>query len=214
MSNSGLTPRSYMYRLLSNIYAGELTTENIESIRSGDTAKLMNALEEIEPYAAIIIRLKEYFAGITDFKQAALDLAESYAWLFHGVAGPHAASLTASVYLSQNGNILQEPEADFFKLLQTYGLSSKNYANEPCDHLSVILEFVSWLNEQAEAAEDSGSWREEQKFVIDNYLLSWLPDFAAQCKQGDRLGFYAGLAEDTLAFVTEDARQLKYSCES
>jgi TorA-specific chaperone len=209
MSDLMLTPRSYIYRLLSNFFAKELTTENIESIKSGDTARLMDALKEIEPYSTIINSLKEYFIKITDAKQAYFDLAESYAWLFHGVAGPQAAPLTASVYLSQNGNIRQEPEAELFKLMQSYGLSYKNYAKEPCDHLSVILEFVSWLNEQAETAEDPAPWTEEQKLVIEKYLLSWLPDFAARCRQGDRLGFYAALAENTLEFVTEDARQIK-----
>ena len=201
-------PRSYMYRLLSNFFAGELTVENIESIHRGDTAGLMDALEEIESYAPIISRVKEYFIHVEDSQQAALDLAESYAWLFHGVAGPQAASLTASVYLSQNGNIRQEPEADFHNLLHKYGLSYTNYENEPCDHLSVILEFVSWLNEQAEAAHDPGPWKEAQKLVIEKYLLSWLPDFSAQCARGDGLGFYACLAETTLAFVTEDFRRL------
>lgn len=212
MNVSGHTPRSYMYRLLSNFYARELTPENIESIQNGHTAGLMDALKEIKSYASILLRLKACFAGITDRNQAALDLAESYAWLFHGVAGPNAAPLTASVYLSPTGNIFQEPEAAFYKLLQKYHLSSKNYANEPCDHLSVILEFVSWLDEQAQAADDSGPWLKEQKIAIETYLLSWLPDFAAQCRQGDRLGFYADLAQDTLAFVTEDALQLSQAC--
>ena len=208
MGQSEHIPRRYMYRLLSNFYASELTPEAIESIQCGDTATLMDALEEIESYASTINRLKAYFAEITDYEQAALDLAESYAWLFHGVAGAHAAPLTASFYLSESGNIFQEPEAAFFNLLQKFGLSAKNCANEPCDHLSVILEFVSWLDEQAEASDNPGPWAEEQKSVIEKYLLSWLPAFAAQCRRGDRLGFYAGLADDTLAFITEDARQL------
>lgn len=212
MNNSGHTPRSYMYRLLSNFYARELTPENIQSIQCQDTARLMDALEEIKSCAATIHHLKAYFAAITDVNQAALDLAESYAWLFHGVAGPHAAPLTASVYLSRNGNIFQEPEADFYKYLQKYELSYKNYANEPCDHLSVILEFVSRLDEQAQNAEDTGPWIKEQKTAIETYLLTWLPDFAAQCRKGDRLGFYAGLAQDTLDFVSEDVRQLSQAC--
>lgn len=201
-----------MYRLLSNFFAGELSPENIKNIQSGETSQLMEALEYIEAYASIMIRLKTYFAGITDLNQAALDLAESYAWLFHGVAGPPPAPLSSSVYLSSNGNILQEPEADFYALLQKYQWSTKTYANEPCDHLSVILEFISRLDKQAEAAEDPGPWLQEQKTTIEKHLLSWLPDFAARCRQGDSLGFYADLAEYTLAFVTEDNQQLSLVC--
>lgn len=212
MNNSGNTPRSYMYRLLSIFFAKELSPENIKNIQSGETSQLMEALEGIEAYAPIMIRLKEYFAEMTDLNHAALDLAESYAWLFHGVAGPPPAPLSSSVYLSPNGNILQEPEAEFYTLLQKYQLSSKTYANEPCDHLSVILEFISRLDEQAETAENPGPWIQEQKTAIEKHLLSWLPDFATRCRQGDNLGFYADLAKDTLAFVTEDNRQLSLVC--
>ena len=208
MSDFSLSSRSYMYRLISGFFARELTAENIRSIQAGDTAELMNTLEEIQVYAPIIEHLKVYFDAITDTKKAALDLAESYAWLFHGVAGPDAAPLTASVYLSPNGNIRQEPDAEIHTLLQKYGLSFKNYVNEPCDHLSVILEFVAWLNEQAQTAKDQAPWMKEEKLVIEKYLLSWLPDFVQQCHQGDKEGFYASLARDTLTFVTDDARQL------
>ena len=208
MGDSKLTPQSYMYRLLAGFFARELTDENIRSIQTGDTAELMNALEEIQAYAPIIAHLKDYFNAVTGTEQAVLDLAESYAWLFHGVAGPNAASLTASVYLSPNGNLRQEPDAEIHTLSQKHGLSFKNCVNEPCDHLSVILEFVAWLNEQAQSAEDPAPWIKEQKFVIEKYLLSWLPDFAEQCQQGDRIGFYAWLAKDTLVFVTDDAQQL------
>lgn len=201
--------RGHMYRLLSGFFAKELTCENIESLQNGIDAKVLDILEQVSSYTGMISRLKRYFAAIEDPKQAALDLSESYAWLFHGVAGSQAANLTASVYLSQNESLLQEPEADFHQLLQRHGLSTKNRAHEPCDHLAVILEFVSWLNEKAKAAEDPAPWEETQKSVIEKYLLSWLPDFAEKCRQGDQLGFYADLAEDTLAFVTDDAGQLR-----
>ena len=201
--------RGHMYRLFSGFFAKELTRENLESLQNGAGAGLLDALEQIPSYSSIISRLKRCVAAIEDLPQAALDLAESYAWLFHGVAGPHSANLTASVYLSKNGNLLQEPEAELHRLLQRHGLSTKNYAHEPCDHLAVILEFVAWLNEQAQAADNPVPWQETQQLVIEKYLLGWLPDFAAKCRQGDQLGFYADLAEDTLAFVSEDAEQLR-----
>ena len=208
MRDLKMTPRNYMYRLLSNFFARELTVENIESIRDGETARLMNALKETVSYAPFIQHLEAYFVKNTDAAQVSLDLAESYAWLFHGVASPLDAPLTASVYLSQNGVTFQEPEMALHERMHHYGISYVKDANEPCDHLSVILEFVSWLGEKAEIAGERDVYMEEQKQIIEKYLLSWLPDFAARCKKGDILGFYASLAQDTLDFVIEDSRQL------
>lgn len=207
MDASGISSRSCMYRLLSSLFARELTGADIESIQSGGMAELMNALEAIDSCALLIRGLKNYFVDLTDVKKAALDFAESYAWLFHGVAGPDAVPLTASVYLGPDGKLCQQTEVDFFKLLGKYGLCPKSYAHEPCDHLSVILEFVSWLDDQALSNEDSEPWLAEQQTVIETYLLSWLPDFAARCKRSDSHGFYAWLAEETLEFVADDVRQ-------
>lgn len=209
-----ITPRSCMYRLLSRFFAKELTPEDIESIQKGDIANLMNALEKIDSYALMIRRLKDCFADITDAKKAALDLAESYAWLFHGVAGPDAVPLTASEYLSPGGDLFQKTEADFSELLRRYGLCSTNFAHEPSDHLSVILEFVSWLDDRAQSDENTDPWMIGQQRVIKDYLLSWLPDFAERCGQSDPKGFYGRLAEQTLTFVSNDARQFLPAVES
>ena len=123
------------------------------------------------------------------------------------MAGPDAVPLTASVYLGPDGNLCQKTEADFFNLLGKYGLCSTNYAHEPCDHLSIILEFVSWLDDRAQTEENSEPWITEQQRVVNTYLLSWLPEFAARCGQSDAKGLYGWLARETLAFVSDDARQ-------
>ncbi|MDM8541963.1 molecular chaperone TorD [Desulfococcaceae bacterium HSG9] len=202
-------PRSCMYRLLASLYARELTQENIIGFQAGPGRKLLDALETVETYAPLVIHLKKHFAEITDPKQAVLDLAESYSWNFHGVAGPHAAHLYASVYLSENGITHREIERELHNILREHGLSSVNYEREPCDHLSVILEFVSWLDEQAGTEQQQDAWQKTQKIIIEKYLLTWLPEFVAKCKQGDRLGFYSALAEETLAFVEADFKQIQ-----
>ena len=206
-----MTPRCYMYRLLSHLFAKELTVENIESIRSGHAAELMDALKKTAAYAPVICHLKSYFDQMTEAEQAALDLAESYAWLFHGLGGPPDAPLTASAYVGQNGDTFQQSEMAFHDLMHQYGISYVRDGKEPCDHLSVILEFISWLEEKSAASGETHHWRDAQERVIDDYLLNWLPEFAARCKKTDPSGFYASLAKDTLDVVTEDSRQFMSS---
>ncbi len=196
--------RSFMYRLLASLYARELTEENIIGFKEGPGSKLLNTLKEVKAYTPIATFLINYFSKITYPKKTTLDLAESYAWNFHGVGGPHAAPLYASVYVNAKGSTHQKIERELHKILLEHGLSSVNYKKEPCDHLAIILEFVSWFDEQDGTDQQIETWQKNQKTVIENYLLNWLPEFVAKCKQGDRLGFYSALAEETLALVKTD----------
>ena len=197
--------RSSMYRLLAGLFAKELTEENIVGFQNGDGSQLLDALETVQAYAPAVRRLKVYFDTITDPGQSALDLAESYAWNFHGVGGPHATPLYASVYLSKSGATHQEVEGKLRKIINEQGLSSGISEQEPYDHLSVILEFVAWMDEKKKHTQQ----RKYQGKFIEKYLLSWLPAFVSKCNQADRLGFYSALSTVTLAFVEADLVQIR-----
>ncbi len=207
LENPAPEARSSMYRLLASLFARELTEENIAGFQGGNASQLLDALEKVPGYAPIISHLKLYFSNMTDTQQAALDLAESYAWNFHGVGGPHSAPLYASVYLSRNKATHQEIERELHSIIREQGLTSENSGKESYDHLSVILEFVSWLDEKEESVQQRDVIQKFRKEIIKKYLLSWLPAFSAQCNHADRLGFYSGLATTALAFVEADNRQ-------
>ena len=195
---------SSIYRLIASLFARELTEENIIGFQKGPGFKLLEALETIVVYAPVTTYLKKYFAKIEDPKKAVLNLAESYAWNFHGAGGPHASSLYASVYLSGKGSTHQKIERELHQILMEHGLSSVNYETEPCDHLAVILEFISWLSKQEGSDEQQNTWQNTQKLIIEKFLLTWLSKFVTQCKHGDRFGFYSVLAEKTLVLVETD----------
>lgn len=199
--------RSSVYRLLAGLFARELTEENIVGFQVGNGSELLDALEKVEPYAPIARYLKVYFAKVADPGQAALDLAESYAWNFHGVGGPHAAPLYASMYLSKNSVTHQEVERELRKIIFGQGLSSENADREPYDHLSVILEFIAWLDETEDSVQQRAFTQKTRKKIIEKYLLSWLPAFVTRCNHADRHGFYSGLAAVALAFVEADYKQ-------
>jgi TorA-specific chaperone len=193
-----------MYRLLASFFASELTQENIAGLQNGNGSHLLDALLEVETYAPFTTYLKTFFSQITDPQQAALDLAESYAWNFHGVGGPSAAPLYASVYLSKSGATHQQAERELGSIIRRQGLSSENPDMEAYDHLSVILEFIAWLDEKEESAQQRILAQELRTEIIDKYLLSWLPAFVSQCTDADQPGFYSDLAVAALAFTQAD----------
>jgi TorA-specific chaperone len=196
--------RSSMYRLLASFFARELTQENIVGFQNGNGSHLLNALIEVETYAPFTTYLKTFFSQITDPQQAALDLAESYAWNFHGVGGPSAAPLYASVYLSESGATHQEVEGELSSIIRGQGLSSQNPDREAYDHLSVILEFIAWLDEKEESTQQRILTQKLRTEIIDKYLLTWLPAFVSQCTDADQPGFYSDLAVAALAFTQAD----------
>ena len=192
-----------MYRLLAGLFAKELTKEKIVSFREGKGRQLLDALETVEAYALIVRRLRVYFTRISNPEQAALDLAESYAWNFHGVGGTHSAPLYASVYLSESGATHQQVERELRGIIRGQGLSSNDSEREPYDHLSVILEFIAWMDEHEDGIEQQA----DSKEIVERYLLSWLPAFVSQCQRADKQGFYSDLALVTLGFVEADFSQ-------
>ena len=199
--------RSSVYRLLASLFARELSEENIHGFLRGNAGQLLNALETVPECDAIIRHLKTFFSNITDTEQAGLDLAESYAWNFHGAGGPHSTPLYASVYLSKSKATHQETEQELRGLLHAQKLTSKISEQEPYDHLSVILEFVAWLDEMEGGVRLRQSAQKLRQEVIEKYLLSWLPVFTSRCSNADRLGFYSGLAKATLTYIETDYMQ-------
>jgi len=199
--------RSSVYRLLASLFARELSEENIHGFQRGNAGQLLNALETVPECVAIIRHLKTFFSNITDTKQTGMDLAESYAWNFHGAGGPRSSPLYASVYLSKSKATHQETEQALRGLLHEQKLSSTNSEQEPYDHLSVILEFVAWLDEMEGDVRLRDSVQKLRHEVIEKYLLSWLPIFTGRCTNADRLGFYSGLAKATLTFIEADYKQ-------
>ena len=175
MSATILDARSSVYRLLADLYARELSGEQLSSFINGNGQELLGALDTVPECAAIVAHLNRSFGSIDDPQQAVLDFAESYAWNFHGVGGPGSPSLYASTYLSKTRSTHQETESELRKIMTAHGLHSVNSDDVPYDHLSIILEFVAWLDEKGAHAEPD----EVRQKVIDQYLLSWLPAFVS-----------------------------------
>ena len=80
-----------MYRLLAGLFARELTADKFVGFQRGHGGQLLGALESIEEYAPLARFLITQFTKMADPEQTVLDLAESYAWNFHGVGGPYHA---------------------------------------------------------------------------------------------------------------------------
>lgn len=109
------------------------------------------------------------------------------------------ASPCESVWLDEDGLIMQEPMFQIREWYARYGIAVADWRKRTDDHLVNQLQFIAFLLEGTPAK----TALEETARFLDEHLLRWIDGF------GDRIGtrtgvrFYAGLALLTAAYLNE-----------
>ncbi len=131
---------------------------------------------------------------------AALDeLAADYAdiYLNHGLQ----ASPCESVWLDEDGLIMQEPMFQIRDWYQRYELAAEDWRVRSDDHLSLQLQFMAHLVYTADKAESPVDTLGELARFMDEHPLRWIDDFAQRVAQRCATPFYAGLALLTASYL-------------
>lgn len=142
-----------------------------------------------------------------------MDYSREYSRLF---CLGNAVAISESVYVSPLHLTMQEQEMEVSNLYKACNFDMKHTANEPQDHLSYELMFMSFLSkgtyqniEKVNTAQ-ADSLINLQKSFIKNHLLNWLGYFLSSVKkykEGDRL--YYPLSCLLLGFIEEDSAFLE-----
>lgn len=130
----------------------------------------------------------------------------------------HTLSMECPPYETQYEypHIFQQTQglADIAGFYRAFGLEVSNSAGERLDHITVELEFMSFMAyKHAYAMAQHG---EEQVMIcldalkkfMKEHLGRWVPTFTAQLARKAGEGFYKELAELTAWWVLQDAKQL------
>ena len=140
--------------------------------------------------------------GLTDIPtalgQEALDrLAADYAniYLNYGLR----ASPCESVWLDEDGLIMQEPMFQVRNWYRRYGVQGEDWRLRTDDHLVNEIRFVAHLLSLDEA---DGRLEDVTRFM-DEHPLLWIDEFAQRVAARCDTGFYAGLALLTAAYLDE-----------
>lgn len=130
----------------------------------------------------------------------------------------HTLSMECPPYETQYEypHIFQQTQAlaDIAGFYRAFGLEVSNSAGERLDHITVELEFMSFMAyKHAYAMTQHGEEQVEicldalKKFMKE-HLGRWVPTFAAQLARKAGEGFYKELAELTAWWVLKDAERL------
>jgi TorA maturation chaperone TorD len=159
-------------------------------------------LQKICPEAALFSASMEE----SILKYSNEDLLVEYARLFVGPFGLQAPPY-GSVYLDGGRRVMGDSTMGVSRMYQEEGLSGNDEFRELPDHISVELEFMSFLIfKEIEAMEklDLGTALEaveKQNKFLGEFLSRWVEPFCEKIKEGTDNEFYTALAHCTSTFV-------------
>ncbi|MCL6269921.1 molecular chaperone TorD [Sansalvadorimonas sp. 2012CJ34-2] len=200
MSDITSQNRAQMYWWLSSLVAMEFDEQQLEALFSDKMNQFMGSLAQEPELKQSAEKLMGAVSKLRLREDLQLELAADYAGLFLG-AGRSGVQPYASVYLSEDGLMMQEPHHNMVALLKKHGFAQTKEYKEPADHLAVILDFMGNLAVQGASAE-------EQLNCLDTCLLSWLDDWSQGVEKCDSFGFYAAVSDLIVDFCRADRKQL------
>lgn len=171
-------------------------------------ANLTSLMEELAvPAGEHCRRLEE---GLRENRQE--ELLVEYAALFLGPFGASAQPY-GSVYLEHSRQLMGESTMVVKKMYQDAGIGQE--AEGPPDHISLELEFMSYLAQriaQALASGDEAGFAEFSRRQREFYtvcLARWIPPFCNAIRENARLPFYGALADCLVAFIAAEPRRIQ-----
>ncbi len=198
--------RASIYWWLSTLFAKEVGSDQLKVYWGQQGQVFLEGLAEALPAIDArdsLERLKQALTSLKQMPQPHLELAADFAQSFLGDNRTSALPY-ASVYLSDGGQLFQEPHDEMLALLKSQGLAVTEQFKEPADHLAIMLDYlgnqVLRLLEAKTDSQRAALYRQQQDF-IEERLLTWVPEFKQRCERITGSGFYpavAGLLGDFL----------------
>lgn len=208
-NQSSAAIREDVYRLLAACYYSPTPALLDENCCQTLAALLSGLAPEAAAHAAEAAKLS---AG-----QSVETLAVEHARLFLGpfqlVAPPYG-----SYYLDDKKTVMGDSTAGVAEFYNACGLHLADDFHELPDHITVELEFISFLafsQRQAEAAAKNDELTRLlglQREFLDKFLMPWLEPFTAAVICDGEAPFYQALARCTAAFVNADSAALAVPC--
>jgi TorA maturation chaperone TorD len=202
---AGAMARADLCRFIAGCYyepSVEFAEENLfDSIIAAATQVDLQLAEQA-------LRLRDHFAA-----ESLQTLLVDYARLFLGP--PKAlAQPYASVWLTGDSTLMQEPTTGLLRLYEEAGLGIDESFRELPDHIAVELEFLYLLTyreaqaRQANEQEKMAATRAIRQRFVEQHLARWIDAFADAVRSTARTEFYrelAGLTARLLAVLRVDA---------
>ncbi|MDF2630178.1 MAG: dmsD2 [Symbiobacteriaceae bacterium] len=205
-----LEARGFAYGLLAQAFLAEPERMLIPSLAESGAVGLFPYAEEpglIRDGVAEVAAYVGDAASVTD--EGYGSLLWDYTRLFIG-PGKVPAPPWESAYRSAERLLFQEETLGVRRAYAAYGLASAKVGSEPDDHMGLELQFMYETCRVAAERLGAGDWAgveqvlRDQRAFLDEHLLQWAGDFAADVVVGAQVGFYRGLGRVLQGFLPVD----------
>jgi len=193
ISRENIKERAALYRLLSRLFAKEADEALLDKLKNKAFPKAQGLLGE--GYRQLGAWLDSMDGNAVE--ELAVDYAG--ALLAAGSADGAAAIPVESLYGAER-LFMQESCGDARNWYARYGLG-RSGADMMEDHLAAELEFMAYLCENGEIA--------EQKAFLESHLINWLPAYTADLEKYAKTDFYKAAGKMTLGFVSMEKELLE-----
>ena len=211
--------REVTYAAMSDLFLSLIETKQIQMLI--DLMPMYEEMAENTDNQHIKYGVSHLLEAVNEYKNSddtarknlLVDYSREYSRLF---CLGNAAAISESVYVSPLHLTMQEQELEVSKLYKACNFDMKHTTNEPQDHLSYELMFMSYLSKGTYQNMEKGDNTQAeslinlQKSFIKDHLLNWLGYFLSSVKkykEGDRL--YYPLSCLLLGFIEEDSAFLE-----
>ncbi len=185
--------------LLARLHREEIPPDLLQALRTTEFPAGLGLRLVSEPGAGAARAMAEALADLPEPLSAkqrnTLDADFADIYLNHRLQ----AAPNESVWLDQEGLMMQEPMFQVRHWYRRFDLASRDWRHFPDDHLSLQLQFSAHLfllGQDLELLEDIVRFNDE-------HLLRWIGDFSTRVAQRCGTDFYAALAVLTQVYLDE-----------
>ena len=203
-----LQVREYLYRLLSRLYRTEV-----------DEALLKQLMEMEFPVDCKNERLASGYKQLVNYMKhnrldSRIELEVDYAKVFlgAGLAEGSAAFPYESVYTSPKKILMQEARDQVLEIYRAHNMDVNSMnCYFPADHISLELEFMGRLCQQASHFYEENKTKEmlvilkEQDKFLEKHLMNWIPEFSSDVEKYSSTDFYRAVAKMTEGYLDLDS---------
>lgn len=197
--------RAFAYRVLANAFLAEPVRDQIQALAASGAVRAFPFAQDSELIGQGMAEVEAYLGDPAHGTAEAHDaLLWDYTRMFVG-PGKLAAPPWESAYSNEDRLLFQEQTLQVRQVFRSYGLVLATAPSNPEDHIGLELDFMYHTCRLAvEQPDRMVQILSDQQDFLNEHLLAWAPDFAADVLKSANTGFYRGMARMLNGFLRTD----------